>query len=228
MARRVLTDMDTPNKKALIYQTILRRLLTRQYRFGERISVKELSQETGVSRQPIMSALMSLQERGFVHITAQVGCEVMAPTPDEVGDFYQMFASLEGLIVRLATQRGGADGVARLRQINAQFAQTSSQEPDTAGSFLPINWAFHKHLHQMAGSALVCARQVANMELSDFFIVQTCGFGPRLDHVALEHDEVIDAMASGDAERAYRAAVAHILSVADNVVNHMREAQATA
>lgn len=216
--------MDTLNKKAFIYKEILRRLLTRHYRFGESISVKQLGLETGVSRQPIMSALLSLQERGFVRITAQVGCEVISPLPDEVEDFYRMVAGLEGLIAELATQRGAPEEVRRLRQINDQFAQVPPTGQDDATTFLSINWEFHKQLHRMAHSPLICAKQLVNFEMSDFFIVQTCGFGTRLSQVAQEHEGVIDAILSGDAQRARQAATEHLLSVAANVVRHLREA----
>src|SRR5690554_4729720 len=93
------------NKKDLIYQDVLGRLLSRQYRVGEKISVKDISNETAVSRQPIMTALNNLQERGFVHITAQVGCEVVDPAVSEVADFYRMFSATEGLIASLAAER---------------------------------------------------------------------------------------------------------------------------
>lgn len=217
--------MDTLNKKSFIYKEILRRLLTRHYRFGESISVKELSLETGVSRQPIMSALTSLQERGFVRITAQVGCEVIAPLPDEVEDFYQMVASLEGIIAALATTRGTPDEARRLKQINDQFTQSIPTGQDDATTFLTINWEFHKQLHRMARSPLICARQLVNFELSDFFIVQTCGFTDRLSQVADEHLPVIEAVNAGDHKKAHQAAADHLLSVAKNVVQHLRSAR---
>ena len=76
------------SKKDQIYQEILSRLFSGRYRFGEPIPVKEISEETGVSRQPIMTALYRLQDNGFVRITAQVGCEVVRPTVEEVSDFF--------------------------------------------------------------------------------------------------------------------------------------------
>src|SRR5690554_501074 len=101
--------MNKSTKKAAIYDHILEKLMTRQYRFGEKIVVKELSEETGVSRQPIMSALSNLQERGFVEITAQVGCTVYRPDSRAVSDFYRLFSANEGLIAALAAERGSED-----------------------------------------------------------------------------------------------------------------------
>jgi len=59
------------SKKNLIYEEILGRLFEGRYRFGAPIPVKEISEETGASRNPIMAALYRLQDNGFVRITAQ-------------------------------------------------------------------------------------------------------------------------------------------------------------
>lgn len=213
--------MEMPHKKAVIFQEILQRLLAGRYRFGERISVKDIGEETGISRQPIMTALNSLQERGFVRITAQVGCEVIAPSADEVEDFYRMFAAVEGVIAGLAATRAGADELAALREINSQL-DAPGPELASPEEYRRINVQFHRQLHHMAHSPLICNRQLANFELSDFFIVQSCGFAAHLKRVVDEHDGVIEAIASGDPRRADAAAQAHILSVSASVVGYLR------
>lgn len=213
--------MEIANKKAFIFRELLHRLFAGRYRFGERIPVKELSEELGVSKQPVMTALTSLQERGFVRITAQVGCEVISPTPDEIEDFYRMFAAVEGVIARLAARRATAEEIHRLGEINQQLTAAS---PDTspAETYRQINVLFHRQLHDMAHSSLVSARQQANFELSDFFIVQTCGFNAHLHLVADEHAALIEAVSEHDPERAAEAAQAHILSVSDSVASYLR------
>lgn len=204
-------------KKNHLYQEILQRLFHRQYRFGDRILVKEIGEEMGVSRHPIMTALYKLQERGFVTITAQVGCEVVTPTPESIQDFYRMFALTEGLIAELAARRASLAEITRLRLINAQIEALDPADRAHADAYRQLNVAFHTELHAMARSPLVCGRQLANFELSDFFIVQTCGFGAHLDHVAGEHQAVIEAIAARQPEQANAAARAHIESVSGTV-----------
>ena len=216
--------MEIANKKALIFRELLQRLLSGQYRFGERISVKELSEETGISKQPIMTALTSLQERGFVRITAQVGCEVIAPTPDEIEDFYRMFAAIEGVIASLAAIRASADERLQLQTINDRLgALTPGASADQ--TYRQINVQFHRHLHEIAHAPLVSTRQLANFELSDFFIVQTCGFGAHLHRVDAEHRALVEAVLAGDPAAADAAAQAHILSVSQTVTGAMRARQ---
>ncbi|MCF7545427.1 GntR family transcriptional regulator [Pseudomonas petrae] len=218
--------MQTLNKKIVIYQEILERLLTRRYLFGQKVLVKEIGEETGVSRQPIMTALNQLQERGFVHITAQVGCQVVQPSSDEVKDFYRMFANNEGLVARLAAERGTAAEVARMREINEKIAQINPAHSDASTSYRQLNVELHRHLHHMARSPIVSSRQMASFELSDFFIVQSCGFTGHLLAVTDEHDEIIAALAIKDGDAACAAAMRHIGSVSQQVTAAMRASEA--
>ncbi len=204
-------------KKNYIYQEILERLFTCQYRFGDRILVKEIGEEMGVSRHPIMTALYRLQERGFVTITAQVGCEVVTPTPEAIQDFYRMFALTEGLIAELAASRASAADISRLRLINDQIHALDATRSANADEYRRLNVDFHTQLHAMAKSPLLCSRQLANFELSDFFIVQTCGFRAHLGLVADEHNAVIAAIVARQPEAANRAAREHIESVSRSV-----------
>ena len=209
------------SKKDQIYQEILSRLFSGRYRFGEPIPVKEISEETGVSRQPIMTALYRLQDNGFVRITAQVGCEVVRPSVEEVSDFYRMFALIEGLIGELAAERGSDAELRRLQMINAEIASISPAAPQAATVYRGLNVEFHKQLHAMSRSPIVCARQLAKFELSDFNLAQTGGFRMHLPRVGDEHQEIITALARRDAAAAGRSAREHIESVARNVIAAM-------
>ena len=80
--------LKTLHKRDQVLDLIIDRLLHRQYRFGQKLLVKEISAETGISRQPIMTALNTMKSMGFVVIITQVGCEVIAPTAREIEDFY--------------------------------------------------------------------------------------------------------------------------------------------
>ena len=217
--------MHVVNKKVAIYQEILGRLLSRQYLFGQKILVKEISEETGVSRQPIMTALNNLQERGFVVITAQVGCEVVHPNSSEVEDFYHMFAANEGLIAGLAAERATANEVARMKEINEKIKQINPGHSDAEDTYRQLNADFHRLLHTMAKSPILSARQIANFELSDFFIVQTCSFRAHLGAVIDEHDIIIAALQARNKESAMKAAASHIDSVAKDVIGAMKDTE---
>lgn len=206
-------------KKDLVREEILTRLLDGTYKFGDPISVKAFSEETGISRQPIMTALSTLGSEGFVTVVAQVGCEVASPSADEINDFYLMFERLEGLMAELASKRRTEQQVRKLKSINMQISMIDNNDSDATESYRLLNREFHALIHEMANSPLLVERQGNIFTMSDFFIVQTVGFIPHLKNAAEEHQEMIDAIAAKDSNAARLAAERHIREVARYVRN---------
>ncbi len=204
-------------KKDAIRDFVLERLLNGQYRFGDKILVKQIAEQTGASRQPIMAALAGLRADGFVHITAQVGCEVIAPSLREMSDFFLLFGRLEGLLAELAAARRQPADVAALRAVNAQILALSSRKPDSAARYRELNHRFHSAIYAAARSPTLGARQVLNWALGDVLICQTCGFLPNLKGAGHQHAAIIDAIEAGAADAARLAGEAHITAVASLV-----------
>jgi DNA-binding GntR family transcriptional regulator len=204
-------------KKDVLYGEILERLVTARYRFGERILVKELCAETGASRQPIMAALNALGNDGFVRIIPQVGCEVIDPAPQDIADFYRLFARLEGLLAELAASRHTGAQLKSLKKTNRRIAELDRGDANTGEDYRLLNLSFHSTLHQMAHSPLLDTRQASMFAMSDFFVAQTVGFENSLTDASAEHDVIIAALENRDPHRARLAAEAHIDRVATTV-----------
>lgn len=205
------------SKKDYVYHELLSQLLNRKYSFGEKLIVKQIGEELGVSKQPIMTALSSLQERGFVTITAQVGCQVLNPSISEVQDFYQMFAANEGIIASLATKRGNKESIKKLKSINSQIKKLKLEDISARQEYRLLNTEFHKQIQEMANSIILSNRQVANYQLSDFFIVQTSGFRKSMIDSYDEHQKIITAIEIGNSEKSKQIAIQHINRVSKSV-----------
>lgn len=206
-------------KKDAVREQVLQRLLTGVYRFGDTISVRALSEETGISRQPILTALSSLSAEGLVTVVAQVGCEVAAPSAEEISDFYLMFERLEGLMAELAAKRRTEDQLRRLNAINTMISMIKPTDKDATETYRLLNREFHGLIHDMARSPLLEERQANIFTMSDFFIVQTVGFLPHLMNSADEHQAIISAISDKNPKAARRAAERHILEVAKYVTS---------
>jgi DNA-binding GntR family transcriptional regulator len=208
-------------KKEILYDAILNRLITAHYRFGDRILVKELVEQTGASRQPIMTALSALSADGFVQIIPQVGCEVVSPEASDIADFFQMFGRLEGLLAELAAARRKDAQVAALEAVNLKIRKLSRKDRRAEMEYRDLNQAFHRTVHQMANSPLLNARQATLFAMSDFFIMQTVGFGAHLAEAADEHEAVVSAIARRRPESARTAAEEHIKAVSKTVLDYL-------
>jgi DNA-binding GntR family transcriptional regulator len=210
--------LKTLHKRDQVLDLLFNSLLHRQYRFGQKILVKEISAETGISRQPIMTALNTMKSMGFVTIIPQVGCEVISPTARDVGDFYRMFARMEGLLAEFAAERRSEKDVAKLKLINGRISDLGPQSADADDEYRLLNLDFHDLIHEAAAAQMPHERQQGNFTMSDFFIAQSSGFTADLPARAREHEALIDAIARKKPEYARLEAERHIMNVGDEVV----------
>lgn len=210
------------NKKDDVYDRLVARLMRAEFAFGERILVKELAAELGVSRQPVMTALNRLDSEGFVRIIPQVGCQVVDPAPEAIGDFFLYFQRFEGLLSELAAQRRSDAEVRELKRIQSHIAGLDPAAEDVGTVYLGLNRAFHELIHQMARSPLLDERQRANFNMVDFFITHSAGFDRLRSGTDSEHDAIIDAIERRAPDRARAVAEVHIGSVAHMVLGAMQ------
>jgi len=214
------------SKQDAVYDLLLGKLVSGQYRFGQAILVKELAAETGASKHPIMSALRQLQAEGFVQIRAQVGCEVVAPRAMEMGDFFLMFSRMEATMAELAAQRGAPNEVDRLAAINAQISRLPRRDAASGERYRLLNREFHGVLHMMSRSSRLHEQLRSSWAMSDFLISQADEFSRHISAAADEHEEIIDAVRRRNGPAARRAMEAHILEFRMKVLEELETAPA--
>lgn len=207
-------------KRDAVYRLLLADLYGGVYRFGDPIPVKATSERIGVSRQPVMAALSRLAAEGIVTITAQVGCQVIAPSPTEIGDFFLLFSRCEGLMAELAAARATEREIATMRAANRRIAALAA---DDGQAYRELNRAFHAAVHLGSHSPRLTERTQSAWAMSDFLVAQTYGFLPHLRHAAIEHEAIVTAIAARDGARARQASEAHILSVSHLVTGGGRQ-----
>lgn len=196
----------------------MERLVTASYDFGERLFVKHLTEETGASRQPIMSALNRLSTEGFVNIVPQVGCEVIHPSKQEIADFFLLFEKLEGLLVRLAAARRTEDQLLELNIVQQRILAVSRSSTASPTKYAQLNRTFHNTMHQMAQSPLLTRKQRNNFNMCDFFITHSVGFKSFMTDAAEEHNKIIAAITAQDADLAASLAEKHLSEIAKSVL----------
>ena len=198
-------------KQDSVYDTLLARFASGAYRFGQPLLVKQIALETGASKHPIMSALKELCSHGFVRITAQVGCEVIAPEPGEIADFFVMFSRMEGVMAEFAARRRQPGDSDRLAAVNAQIAKLPRRDPASGERYRLLNREFHAAIHRIGRSPALHERLITHWAMSDFLISQSDEFARHLNDATTEHEEIIAAIERGAAVRARAAMENHIL-----------------
>ncbi len=123
---------------------------------GARIAELTLVDKLGVSRTPIRTALMKLEQEGLLESLTNGGYAVRTFTERDVSDAIELRGTLEGLAARLAAERGCAPVLlveARecLSKID-QLLATGSLNEDAFSAYVTHNEEFHALLGEMAGS----------------------------------------------------------------------------
>lgn len=208
-------------KQDSVYDILLERFVSGRYRFGEALVVKEIADETGASKYPIMSALKQLRAQGFVVITAQVGCQVVSPDREEVADFFVMFSRMEGVMAEFAAGRRLPAEVDRLASINAQIAKLPRRDAASGERYRVLNREFHAAIHLMGRSPALHERLRASWAMSDFLIGQSNEFSRHLREAAAEHDAIIRGIRNGATAKARMAMENHILEFRLKVIKNM-------
>src|SRR4029077_8932266 len=88
-----------------------------------RLDERDLSQRFGVSRTPLREALAQLDQEGLVRIVARRGIFIVRKTKAEILDMITVWAALESMAARLATEQASDQELAGLHELVDQFSQ---------------------------------------------------------------------------------------------------------
>ena len=190
---------------------------------GAWLKTEALAERYAVSANPVREALWRLQGEGFVVANPNQGARVRTVGDDLVRNIFELREAVEPIFVRRFVQRANPDDLARLRDAAAQFAAVAHERPTDFEGQEAANRAFHDII--IEGEFNIQA--VEAMQNSAGLINATRAKLPitpaRLRQRIAQHMEMVEAIASGDAEAAARAAVAHIRAARDDMLDQMRQ-----
>jgi DNA-binding GntR family transcriptional regulator len=180
-----------------------------------RIDERALCQRLGVSRTPVREAMTLLEQEGFLRTEPRRGIFIVRKTRRQVVEMIQVWAALEGMAARLATQRASDKEIAALRDIFSNF--TDGHPTDKIDEYSDANIAFHQALIKLSGSDLI-----VNITDNLFLHVRsvrrvTIAHGDRAERSLADHLKIIEALAKRNAERAEKLSREHALGLADHV-----------
>jgi DNA-binding GntR family transcriptional regulator len=207
------------------YAFLLTELLEGELGPGDWLSVVDIANQLGCSRVPVMEAIKRLAGEGFVVIVPQVGCRVAMPAADEVGDFFALFAAVEGCVTRLAAERRTTQDLRVFREVCARIDRELKRAGDAASRdplYRHLNLLFHTEIHRMAGAPSACRIAAAMWDRSDFYIKVAFGSLYFTRRVRQAHLAIRRALVAGDGDRAERAVKAHLRAVGEAVSERLR------
>lgn len=156
---------DGPSSQNLSALLTLRELiLSGELKAGERLSELALVERLKVSRTPIRTAMMRLEQEGLAHPIPTGGYAVSGFSEQDIHAAIEVRGTLEGLAARLAAERDhrGVDFSPARECIGAldDLVFEKGVTPKNFSRYVELNGQFHQHLIDLADSP-VLARQIA-------------------------------------------------------------------
>lgn len=205
-----------------VYGHIKELLLDGRFDASETIPVDELTTELSVSRQPVMDALKRLSIEGFVLILPQIGCQVRQYRPEEISDFFRLFAEGEALIAELLAERADRNDIAILSAISGQIGELrglKAPPEEISHQYRQLNRKLHFEMRRAARSVPVAEVVESLGDRSDFFVAASHKplFADRLKAAHREHEGIIAAVRARDSQRARDVMKEHILHIGERI-----------
>ena len=157
----------TPSSQAVTALLRLRDIiLSGEIKAGERMSELALVERLGVSRTPIRSALVRLEQEGLLQAVPTGGFIVNAFNERDIHAAIEIRGTLEGLAARLAAERGppqaDLDDLRHCLSALDALVCGDGVTDDNFSSYVELNEQFHRIIVELADSAVV-ARQIARV-----------------------------------------------------------------
>ena len=118
-----------------------------------RLDERKLSEQLAISRTPIREALARLEQEGLVHIVPRKGVYIVRKTKREVLEMVTVWAALESMAARLATESASDEDIAELRKIFVDGDNGGAQA--NIDEYSSKNIRFHQAILKLGGCELI-------------------------------------------------------------------------
>jgi DNA-binding GntR family transcriptional regulator len=184
-----------------------------------RLDERRLSEQLGISRTPLREALARLEQEGLVSVLPRRGVYIQRKSKAEILEMITVWAALESMAARLATQVASDAEIASLRALLEGFdAEGAGARID---EYSARNIAFHQKILELSRCRLLC-------EMADGLFLhmkgirnRTIGEADRAARSIVDHGSIVRAIEARDAALAERLVREHALNLAAHVERHV-------
>jgi len=193
---------DWPRRRRSLHEDVAGQLremvLEGQLAPGSRLPETRLCQVLGISRTPLREAFKVLAKEGLVRLLPHRGALVTDVTVEEVADLFEVMASLEQLVGRLAAQHATDNDIREIEELHRKMVQCYSRR--RRKDYFRLNQTVHRRLAEIAGNSVLSeihatlsdkvyrARALANRSLT------------RWKESVREHEAILNALRARDAD----------------------------
>lgn len=188
---------------------------------GSAVSESELCARYGLGRSPVRHALALLANEGLMTPIPRSGYVVSPMSLATIRQTFQIRAALEGLAAEVAAhnlERG------RMRAAGLAYAKAAAQGDPSAN--ITLHNELHSLIYKYSGNEILerMAYKILGQTTRVFYLTMKLGGQPFAVKNVDAHDELIEAIESGDGALARQAAERHIRDSEQEAISRLLSA----
>ena len=211
----------TEDSSQIAYQGIRRMLYSKDLAPGQKIAYRDLAEKLQLSPTPIIQALKWLELQGFVHHEPKRGYSMAPFSLQEIEELYELRELIEPSLVPATVQLINKEGISELKA--ALEAHLSADREFYLKERLFKNKEFHMILASLSGkeTQIRILQNVFDM----LFLKYGGNYLPMSSLTATdqEHQEIFDAVALRNPERAQTVLKNHLTNVKVQVLSSVKK-----
>ena len=214
--------IEVKSLMAIVLDDLRRRILTGDFKPGQKINESEIAARLGISRSPIREAFRVLEREGLIITLPRKGSYITEISPQDVEELFELRELLECHAIdtiRKKTIKSPEDMDKQIEEVERDLRK----EPDT---FTVIS-GFHYNLVELSQSyRLIELYKILAMPLKRYQLIYLSKRGQR--DISLEHhQEIVDILKTGNYSETKRLLRRHIRYVENVVKKQIKEILST-
>ena len=206
-----MLNLDLQNHRPLreiVYEELKRQILVGEIAPGTRMMEVELAEDMGVSRTPVREAIRKLEKEGLVTIEPRRGAYASDISIKDMVDVLEVRQMLEGTAASMAAQKVTEEE--KLDFVEANSAYKNAVKKGNIEEIIRYDELFHQLIVSYSGNKTLnqLLSQVQELALR-FRYIYYDDFS-RYENMPVEHEEIEEAIISGDTQKAKVVAEEHV------------------
>lgn len=207
---------DKFSLRGRVFHRLREDILSGKYKEGDELKEVAIGEELGVSRTPVREAFRQLELEGLIQIIPNKGAYVTGITEKDVKDIYMIRSLLEGLCARWACEHITKEQMEEMEE-NIYLSKFHAQKGHLE-QLAELDNRFHEILYE------ACNSKMLEHQLRDFHeyvlrvrkkTLSNINRGPKSNE---EHEQIMEAIKAGDADKAEKLANMHMMNAYANMV----------
>ena len=185
-----------------------------------KLDERRLAEDLGVSRTPIREALSRLAQEGLVEMIPRRGTFVARKSKQEILEIISVWAALESMAARLATEVATDEEIGQLRRLFVTFEGSTGPQA-RIDEYSDTNIQFHQRIIALSKSELLKKMADSLFVHMRAIRAQTITERDRADRSIIDHLHIIEAIEARNTELAERLVREHSFGLAEHINNYV-------